>query len=342
MRNAMGWLLLAVVGIGSRAWSEGSDPAGPLKPGEVAIEFRVRGTGFNGSGFIELYSEAAWDEPDCVFVRIPVSAKGMFAARGVADIAKHFSGRRVRAQGHMEVLRFGDELRPCVVVEGPDRIARLGGSSEFHPTAAYSRRESWGFTIMIAPDLESHEGTRDAAIAEMEKQLAAICESVPGNRLVVLRGSRIWMEWEAKPRGAAEHHPSKDWLEANGYNPEKAGDVEISNARNFVAWSQKAQPWMVMHELAHAYHHDTRKENGDRIEAVYKKVMAAGLYDDVGHVDGRKRRAYAASNPMEYFAELTEAYFGKNDFEPFDREGLRRFDPDGYGLMREVWGEPLR
>ncbi len=320
----------------------GVGSASPLNPGEVTIEFRVRNTGFNGAGFIELYSERAWDDPGCVFVRVPVSAKGAFASAGIGDVAKHFSGKRVRATGRMEVLRFGEDMHPCVVVAEPARIQRVDGVEDFTPTAFYLKREARGFTIMVSPELARHEKARDEALAEMERQLGAICATVPAARVDSLRQARIWMEWEAKPRGAAEHHPSKDWLEANGYNPDKVGDVEINNARNFVAWSRKAQPWMVMHELAHAYHHQTRQVNGARIEAAYKKAMAAGTYDEVAHVDGKRRRAYAASNPMEYFAELTEAYFGKNDFEPFDRGGLGRFDPVGYALMREVWGEPLR
>lgn len=339
------WCAVSLLAVGClvlEAWPPDARGSGAYKPGEVEIEFRVRNTGFNGSGFIELYSEPAWDEPGCVFIRVPVLAKKTFAAAGIADIAKHFSGQRVRAQGRMEVLRFGEKMHPCVVVDDPAKILRLDSAQDFLPTADYARREIQGFTIMLAPDLSGHAREMGEAIEEMEKQLAEICASVPADRVEILRRSRIWMEWEARPRGAAAHHPSKDWLEANGYNPEKAGDVEIGNTRNFVDWSRKTQPWMVMHELAHAYHHDTQNENGDRIETTYKKALAARLYEDVGYVDGKRRRAYAAKNPMEYFAELTEAYFGKNDFEPFDREGLRRFDPDGYELMREVWGEPLR
>lgn len=333
---AVAWTLCVV------ALAGGDEGGGrnPLGPGKVAVEFFVRGTGFNGAGFIELYSEKAWDGPGCVFIRVPVSAKGDFAASGIADVAKHFSGHRVRAVGRMEVLRFGESLHPCVVIDDPACMERVEGAPTFLPASAYAKREICGFAVMVAPELMGHGKERDEALVEMGRQLAAVCGTVRADRLTVLRASRIWVEWEAKPRGAAEHHPSREWLEANGYNPEKVGDVEINNARNFVDWSRKAQPWMVMHELAHAYHARTRAANGGAIEAAYKKAMGAGLYDHVGHVDGGRRRAYAANNPMEYFAELTEAYFGKNDFEPFDRDGLRRFDPDGYALMREVWGEP--
>ena len=44
-------------------------------------------------------------------------------------------------------------------------------------------------------------------------------------------------------------------------------------------------------------------------------------------------RAYALNGPNEYFAELTEAYFGKNDFYPFNRDDLKHHDPDGFRLV---------
>ena len=41
---------------------------------------------------------------------------------------------------------------------------------------------------------------------------------------------------------------------------------------------------------------------------------------------------------MEFFAEMTESYFGQNDFYPFNRAELRRDEPEVYALMRKLWG----
>jgi dipeptidyl-peptidase-4 len=41
---------------------------------------------------------------------------------------------------------------------------------------------------------------------------------------------------------------------------------------------------------------------------------------------------------MEYFAESTEAYFGRNDFFPFDRRELTRHDPEVEALLGKLWG----
>ena len=46
------------------------------------------------------------------------------------------------------------------------------------------------------------------------------------------------------------------------------------------------------------------------------------------------------TDPMEYFAELSEAYFGTNDFFPFVRAELKNHDPEACKLLRKLWGEP--
>jgi hypothetical protein len=53
-------------------------------------------------------------------------------------------------------------------------------------------------------------------------------------------------------------------------------------------------------------------------------------------------RAYALTNDREYFAETTEAFFGRNDFFPFDRAELERADPAACEMLRQAWGLPPR
>ncbi len=95
-----------------------------------------------------------------------------------------------------------------------------------------------------------------------------------------------------------------------------------------------------MHEMAHAYQFNVLGEDHPAAQKAYQKAMDRGLYQSVAHVHGGKRKAYAATNYKEYFAELTEAYFGKNDFFPFNRADLKKYDPTGYQLMQDVWGQP--
>lgn len=209
------------------------------------------------------------------------------------------------------------------------------------PVSAYEVRTVEGFRVLVHPRVLEHAADAAAAMTELRAQLKAIARVVPAKPLADLRKVAIWIEWDAKPNGAAEFHRSADWLRDNGYNVDKVGAVEINNARSFVVWSRQNQPWMVMHELAHAYHHHVLKPDHAGIADAFRQAVKSGKYDAVAYGKEGKKKAYALTDSYEYFAEMTEAYFGRNDFEPFDRADLKAFDPVAYQLMRDVWGDPL-
>lgn len=209
----------------------------------------------------------------------------------------------------------------------------------FLPTAAYQSRELRGFSLLVNPEVLDHPDEAALVFEELESQLKQIEAAVPKPALAELKKVRFWIEWRAKPEGAAEFHVSRDWLEKNGYNPEKELSVEINNCRHFVEWSRDGQPWMVMHELAHAYHHRVLKHRHAELEAAFDAAVKDQRYDSVAYFrPGDKQKAYAVTNVDEYFAELTEAYFGKNDFFPFNRDELERHDAKGYEVVKTIWG----
>ena len=66
--------------------------------------------------------------------------------------------------------------------------------------------------------------------------------------------------------------------------------------------------------------------------------MQSKSYESILHINGSKVRAYALTNPMEYFAEASEAYFGTNDMYPFVRTELKAHDPQGFRTLQQLWG----
>ena len=118
---------------------------------------------------------------------------------------------------------------------------------------------------------------------------------------------------------------------------EKAKAVDLANAKNFVKYS-KTQFCIVLHELAHAYHDQILSFDDPTILDAFKNAKSEGLYDSVLHMSGNEKLAYAMTDHKEYFAELTEAYFGTNDFYPFVRPELLKHDPVGYEMIETVWG----
>ena len=98
-------------------------------------------------------------------------------------------------------------------------------------------------------------------------------------------------------------------------------------------------PYVVLHELAHSYHDQVLGFNHPEIKRVFEAAKAAEIYDEVLDHAGRKVKHYALSNHKEYFAEMTEAYFGVNDFFPFVRAELKQHDPRMYSLLEKIWGK---
>ncbi len=64
-----------------------------------------------------------------------------------------------------------------------------------------------------------------------------------------------------------------------------------------------------------------------------------GLYCHVKDDKGKTlEKAYAVQNHLEYFAELSCAYFVGCNYYPFNREELKTYDPVGFKLVEKLWG----
>lgn len=205
---------------------------------------------------------------------------------------------------------------------------------KYTPTSDYTLTRIMGWPVYVNKELSTqHQQLLKDGKALLKKQFVQIIKAVPKELLPELRKVPVWMEYQIVPHGAMCYHPSEKWLRANGYNPEKAKSVEISDVKNFIEWS-KHQPWMVMHEMAHAYHHRVIGHDYEPINQAYKKALESKLYESVMYYNGKKKRAYAMNNSKEYFAE---AFFGKNDFYPFINSELKEHDPELFALLTKVW-----
>jgi hypothetical protein len=101
------------------------------------------------------------------------------------------------------------------------------------------------------------------------------------------------------------------------------------------------QPWVVLHELAHAYHDQVLGFDEPRIVAAWEAFKADGRGQSTLLFDGSRTKHYGLTDHTEFFAEMTEAYFGSNDFQPFNRAELKTDHPAIFALLTDIWG-PLR
>ncbi|HCT44523.1 MAG: hypothetical protein CMJ35_03545 [Phycisphaerae bacterium] len=209
-------------------------------------------------------------------------------------------------------------------------------------TDSYTTQQMLGFTVRVSAAAMAHPDTTEPALELLEEELAEVLTLTPEHTHETLRRVTIWIEHNAPEHPCACYHPGRQWLIDNGFNPDKEKGIEIANPKNFVEWTKQSQPLMVLHELAHAYHDLALGFEHPLIASCFAKAEQGGKYDEVMHVSGNPRKHYALSNDREYFAELTESYFGKNDFAPFTRDELRDFDPDGYAMIEALWLHPAQ
>ena len=207
----------------------------------------------------------------------------------------------------------------------------------FDPTDRYEKRTIEGWAIYVHKDLLADQPLAEQCLELLRVKLFDVQRVVPKAAVEKLKAVPIWFELNHRKFPGACYHPSKQWLKANDVNPDKAGGVEIANAKNFLAWTID-QPWMVLHELAHAYHHLVIGHGQADVRAAFDAAKTAGKYEKVLHIRGRTQKHYALNNVEEYFAEATEAFFGTNDFYPFVRAELKEFDPAMEAALRKVWG----
>lgn len=208
----------------------------------------------------------------------------------------------------------------------------------FEPTERYASRQLEGWRVMVHKRFLAHEpALSDETLALLRFQLYQITRVVRPGPLARLRKVTVWVEQAEPHHRCMAYHPSADWLRGHGMNPDKAKCIEVANARNFLTWTLD-QPWMVLHELAHAYHDQfLGGYDNPELRAAFDRAIQAKRYESVGHIRGRSQRAYAATNPMEYFAETSEAFFGTNDFFPYVRSELRQHDPQMHSLLERLW-----
>ena len=203
--------------------------------------------------------------------------------------------------------------------------SEAAGPITLMPDSEHQTKKIEGWTIIVSDELLTNDkAATERALELLKRQLQEIVRVVPEVAVTELRKVPLWFSPEypgVQPR--AEYHPGAAWLKENNRDPAMARGVEFTDIRNFERETRR-MPNFTLHELAHAYH-DRVLEDGFgnvRIRESFENAKKQGLYDKVEQRfgDGRSAqvKAYAMSNPMEYFAECTEAFFSTNDFFPFN------------------------
>jgi hypothetical protein len=267
------------------------------------------------------------------------------------DTELKYTKPATRLQGHL--AGYDPATAPTFV--WPERLveakAAIRAAAEARNEKADAKpareiRTVLGWQVHLHRDLLGKETDATAkALALLEVQLAEIIQVVPPAALTELQKVPLYFNPEypgVRPR--AEYHPGADWLKENGRDPAMVRGVEFTNILHFEEETDR-MPNFTLHELAHAFHHRVLPMGfaNPEIRLAYEAAKKGGGYEKVERRLGGSRpntfeRAYALTNPQEYFAETSEAFFSKNDFFPFTNGELSKHDPAMMELLRDLWG----
>ena len=183
------------------------------------------------------------------------------------------------------------------------------------------------------------EGAVYCALRFLEYKLSDIKAVVAAEPLARLQAVTIVLDLTHGKLRSMQYHPSAGWLQANGYATNLAKCVHIPEAADLpTSRSITEQPWVVLHELAHAYHDQVLDFEEPRSLKAYEDFKRSGRGDRALLYDGSRVRHYGLTDQKEFFAEMTESYFGLDDFFPFNRAELMTAEPEIHELMQAIWG----
>ena len=201
-----------------------------------------------------------------------------------------------------------------------------------------------GWTIKVDPKLLKNENNelKSQVFTALANHLQRIKYILPAAKVKEMQKLPIWLDHHYEPLGSMQYHPGATWLRANKHDPRLVKHVHIPRAKALLNRGQWAKhPYVILHELAHAYHDQVLSKGFENEEVLgaYNEAKEKGIYEKVLLYSGRTVKHYGLNNQMEYFAECTEAYLGVNDFYPFVRAELNEHDPRMFQLLKKIWGE---
>lgn len=217
------------------------------------------------------------------------------------------------------------------------RTAPLAGQSPYVATRKYEKRQIEGWTVYVSPPITQQKAYGDEICKLLRHKLHLVGRYMPEKTLGQLQKVPIWLEKNSKTVPYLTYHLSAEKLRASKQNPDKLHAIEIGNAERFYRW-QNLQPFMILNQLARAYYNQVLGGDAPGVKTARQKAIQSGRYDSVLRFDGKRVRHPALNGPEEFFAEMTESYYGVNDHYPFLQFETAQHDPDTCRLLAKLWG----
>lgn len=213
------------------------------------------------------------------------------------------------------------------------------------PVRDYVRRKAAGWTVWLERELaEEHGELAENAVSRLEHKLQATLDILPSHSHHILRKLPIFLMLGEQSTAGGRNNGAQ-YFQANApayrdhLDPRWSSALVIYSARNYTRLSEHWSLLVLLHEFSHAWHLEQWPEKRPDILQAWEHAVHNELYEGIKDVNGKRiDRAYAVTNQLEYFAELSGTYFLGGEYEPFDRGGLREHDPVGLAMVEKMWG----
>lgn len=222
--------------------------------------------------------------------------------------------------------------------------SRKGAKVDPQKPLSHTTKNLEGWTVRVDDRLlaPSSEAQVNRALRFLEAKLADIKVVIPPDKVAKLQKVTIVLDHTHGSLKSMQYHPSAGWLKSNGFSADLEKCVHLPRVEDLVTRRNiNEQPWVILHELAHAYHDQVIGFEEPRVKEAYEEYRKGGRGEKALLFNGQRVRHYALTNHKEFFAEMTEAYFGVNDFFPFNRAELKESEPGIFDLMKQIWENPL-
>jgi hypothetical protein len=220
----------------------------------------------------------------------------------------------------------------------PLKAFALAGHANLPPGRTARDIEGWKVLVDDRLLTAPNEAVGARALKFLDAKLVEIKTVVPAARVKELQTIAIVLDLSCGKLTAMQYHPDAGWLKSNGYTTDLAKCVHLPRAADLPTRRNiNEQPWVILHELAHGYHDQVLGFDEPRIRAAYEEFKNSGRGDKTLLFDGRRVKHYGLTDHKEFFAEMTESYFGVNDFFPFNRAELKGAEPKVYELLSQIW-----
>jgi hypothetical protein len=213
------------------------------------------------------------------------------------------------------------------------------------PVREYAERQAGGWIFFLERELADQRPDEAArVVTRLQTKLEETLTLLPVHARDRLRRLPFYVMLGPQAPGGghdngAEYFRRIDPDYHQHLDPRWRGVVVVYSAANYLRQNEHWAVQMLLHELAHAWHLEHWPERQPDILGAWDQAKAAGRYRRVKDVNGTVlESAYALQNQLEYFAELSCAYFWRGEYEPFNREALRQYDPAGWGMIETMWG----